>query len=301
MWCLALASALPAMVSCTEEKEHPAPAIYDRDSVSVMVSYGVNTLISDSGVIKYRIVTERWDVNQVRQPSRWTFIKGLFLEQFDEKFHVEAYIQADTAWYYDKMKLWELRGLNPSLRLRMDASEADMTWLHDKHHPAMRLRESAEARLSTDTFALGRVRPDRLMRSLFTDTAYVRRYVDARALMEQLFHVASGIQNHDFDYDLYKIFTRRECYYLWLRNNYEWYVNYGPSPLTGGRQPYTQENLLRNFILTVRPSTITAPRTLNDGSYRHTTSPLCIPAIIWFSLGCQSTEKGVFPRGNACE
>lgn len=110
MWCLALALALPAMVSCTEEKEHPAPAIYDRDSVSVMVSYGVNTLISDSGVIKYRIVTERWDVNQVRQPSRWTFIKGLFLEQFDEKFHVEAYIQADTAWYYDKMKLWELRG-----------------------------------------------------------------------------------------------------------------------------------------------------------------------------------------------
>ena len=110
MWCLALASALPAMVSCTEEKEHPAPAIYDRDSVSVMVSYGVNTLISDSGVIKYRIVTERGDVNQVRQPSRWTFIKGLFLEQFDEKFHVEAYIQADTAWYYDKMKLWELRG-----------------------------------------------------------------------------------------------------------------------------------------------------------------------------------------------
>lgn len=96
--------------SCTEEKEHLAPPIYDRDSVSVMVSYGVNTLISDSGVIKYRIVTERWDVNQIKQPSRWTFIKGLFLEQFDKNFHVAAYIQADTAWYYDKIKLWELRG-----------------------------------------------------------------------------------------------------------------------------------------------------------------------------------------------
>lgn len=107
---LPLLLAASAVVSCSEEKEHPAPAIHDRDSVSVMVSYGVNTLVSDSGVIKYRIVTERWDVNQVRQPSRWTFIKGIFLEQFDEKFHVEAYIQADTAWYYDKMKLWELRG-----------------------------------------------------------------------------------------------------------------------------------------------------------------------------------------------
>ena len=76
----------------------------------MMTSYGVNTLISDSGVIKYKIVTERWDVNTTRNPSRWTFEKGIFLEQFDEKFHVEAYINADTAWYYDQQKLWELRG-----------------------------------------------------------------------------------------------------------------------------------------------------------------------------------------------
>ncbi len=98
------------LFSCTESKEHTAPAIHDRDSVSVMTSYGVNTLISDSGVIKYKIVTERWDVNQIRVPSRWTFEKGIFMEQFDEKFHVQAYIQADTAWYYDTKKLWELRG-----------------------------------------------------------------------------------------------------------------------------------------------------------------------------------------------
>lgn len=98
------------LTSCSEVQEHTAPPIYDRDSVSMMTSYGVNTLISDSGVIKYRIVTERWDVNTVRIPSRWTFEKGVFFEQFDEKFHVQAYIQADTAWYYDQKKLWHLRG-----------------------------------------------------------------------------------------------------------------------------------------------------------------------------------------------
>jgi hypothetical protein len=96
--------------SCTEVQEHIAPAIHDRDSASVMTSYGVNTLISDSGVIKYKIVTERWDVNVVKNPSCWTFEKGVFFEQFDEKFHVEAYIQADTAWYFDQKKLWHLRG-----------------------------------------------------------------------------------------------------------------------------------------------------------------------------------------------
>lgn len=97
------------LASCEGQKEHTAPAVYDRDSASMMISYGINTLISDSGVIKYRIVTERWEVNTVRNPSRWIFEKGLFFEQFDEKFHVQSYIQCDTAYYYDQKKLWELR------------------------------------------------------------------------------------------------------------------------------------------------------------------------------------------------
>ena len=51
--------AVYALISCSEEHEHMAPAIRDRDSVPVMTTYGVNTLISDSGVIKYRIITEQ--------------------------------------------------------------------------------------------------------------------------------------------------------------------------------------------------------------------------------------------------
>jgi hypothetical protein len=98
------------LVSCKEQKEHTAPGISPRDSVAMMISYGVNTLISDSGVIKYRIVAERWEVNTNRNPSRWIFDKGVFLEQFDEKFHVQSYIQADTAYYFDQQRLWELRG-----------------------------------------------------------------------------------------------------------------------------------------------------------------------------------------------
>ena len=101
---------LSLITSCAEAQEHIAAAVNPQDSASVMTTYGVNTLISDSGVIKYRIVTERWDVNTVRQPSRWEFMKGVFFEQFDEQFHVQAYIQADTAWYFDQQRLWKLRG-----------------------------------------------------------------------------------------------------------------------------------------------------------------------------------------------
>lgn len=97
------------LTACGRQVEHTAPPIYPEDSVAIMTSYGVNTLVSDSGVMKYRIVCEEWQVNQNINPSRWIFQKGLFLEQFDQKFHIQSYIQCDTAYYYDKLRLWELR------------------------------------------------------------------------------------------------------------------------------------------------------------------------------------------------
>ena len=122
------------MVACQEQVEHTAPAIHARDSVAVMTSYGVNTLISDSGVIKYRIVTERWEVNSNRNPSRWTFDKGILLEQFDEKFHINSYIQSDTAYYYDQQKVWKLYGRVRILTkdgLRFTSEQ--LTWDQNKH------------------------------------------------------------------------------------------------------------------------------------------------------------------------
>lgn len=122
------------LAACQEKREHIAPAVNPRDSVSMMVSYGVNTLISDSGMMKYRIVAECWEVNQVKDPSRWIFEKGLFLEQFDDKFHVEAYIQCDTAYYFDKQKLWELRG---RVRIRtidgLRFSSEELYWNQTEH------------------------------------------------------------------------------------------------------------------------------------------------------------------------
>ena len=109
--CLVLLTASCAIVSCSEEHEHTAPAIHDHDSVPVMTTYGVNTLISDSGVIKYRIVTEQWDINQNKDnSSRWTFNKGILLTQFDLKKHVVGYIQCDSAVYSDRDRRWQLHG-----------------------------------------------------------------------------------------------------------------------------------------------------------------------------------------------
>ncbi len=96
--------------SCSNEKENLAPAIHEKDSLPTLKNIGTSSLISDSGLIRYRIITEEWLIYDKKNPPYWAFEKGLFIEKFDEKFHVDASIMADTAYYYNIKKLWELRG-----------------------------------------------------------------------------------------------------------------------------------------------------------------------------------------------
>lgn len=96
--------------SCGGRKKELGDAIHERDSLPMMDTRGVTTLISDSGVIRYRINTEEWKVFDRKQPSYWAFEKKIYLEKFDTLFQVEASIEADTAYFFDKKKLWKLIG-----------------------------------------------------------------------------------------------------------------------------------------------------------------------------------------------
>ncbi|MBP1613087.1 MAG: Lipopolysaccharide-assembly, LptC-related [Bacteroidetes bacterium] len=96
--------------SCSGKQKQLGEAITERDSLPMMKTLGVTTLISDSGVTRYRIKTEEWLVFDKKRPSYWAFEKGVYLEKFDSLLHVDASIKADTAYYYDKQKLWKLMG-----------------------------------------------------------------------------------------------------------------------------------------------------------------------------------------------
>ena len=96
--------------SCTEKKRPLAAAILQRDSLPVMKTLEVSTLISDSGITRYRITTKEWTIFDRKNPPYWSFEKGLLLEKFDSTYHVDASIKADTAYYFSDKKLWELKG-----------------------------------------------------------------------------------------------------------------------------------------------------------------------------------------------
>ena len=95
--------------ACSGDNKNLAEAITERDSLPTMKTLGVTTLISDSGITRYKIITEEWEIYDKKNPPYWAFEKGVYLEKFDSLFHIDASIKADTAYYYEKKKLWELR------------------------------------------------------------------------------------------------------------------------------------------------------------------------------------------------
>lgn len=96
--------------SCSGREKNLGEAITERDSLPVMDTRGVTTLVSDSGVTRYRVNAEEWLVFDRKNPPYWAFEKGVYLEKFDSLFQIEASIEADTAYYYNKKELWKLIG-----------------------------------------------------------------------------------------------------------------------------------------------------------------------------------------------
>lgn len=142
----------------------------------------------------------------------------------------------------------KLQSLNPKLRIKNDASYHDMYYMNNEDEKFNKMRTSDEVVAAKTQFQKEHLHPTRLMSTLFNNQDYIKWKIDGDELMNALFELASNMQSHDTDLDLYSIFTKDECYDLWLIENYAWYVSFGPSPLSKGKIPYMEANLLKNIL-----------------------------------------------------
>lgn len=97
-------------ISCGNSNKQLGAAVTSRDSTSVMTTYGVNMLISENGMVRYRVQAEEWKVFDRLKPPFHAIEKGVMLEVLDSAMQVESSIVADTAYDYYEKDLWELRG-----------------------------------------------------------------------------------------------------------------------------------------------------------------------------------------------
>ena len=176
-------------------------------------------------------------------------------ERFPEVFDGDATVDARSTIVIRcilsmENALQQLLVMNPRLRITHDASQHDMYYMNFRDSALRKKMMPTSAEKVFDAFAETKEHPARLMSILFNDTAYVNHHVDTKNLARQLFKLASAAQNTELrrQITLYDIFTDEEIYDFWEKENAWWYIRYGPSPLNGGQQPYSQRNLLRRII-----------------------------------------------------
>lgn len=96
--------------ACSEEKTSMVHREVDGEKVPTMSTRDVVTLISDSGVTRYRITTSLWLVFDEAAEPKWRFPEGLYLEKFDRKYATDATIICDSATFFKNKQLWRLDG-----------------------------------------------------------------------------------------------------------------------------------------------------------------------------------------------
>jgi len=82
----------------------------DASHTPTMLTRNVETLISDSGVTRFRIVTPIWYVYDEADEPYWRFPEGLKLDKYDLFFRKEASVESDSATYLKNKQIWRLDG-----------------------------------------------------------------------------------------------------------------------------------------------------------------------------------------------
>ena len=144
----------------------------------------------------------------------------------------------------------ELKGFSPGLEMHLEASEKYVKYLNwqskesntfadDKHGPWVEEYRK---------FSLAQTRPERMCRSLFSDSIYVLKKVNPSELMWGLYWIIVDMQDIDTTIQLPQVLTNRELFNLWQVINYKFYVD-GANHADGkGACPRKAVPLVKNII-----------------------------------------------------
>lgn len=123
---------LLALASCHRDSKMTADAVLDRASLPGLDASAVTTLISDSGITRYRITTQTWQVFDKAEPVYWEFPDGIYLEKFNTNLEVDTWLRSDYAHYNEETQIWELRGNVQSMNTDSEFFETPQLFWNQK-------------------------------------------------------------------------------------------------------------------------------------------------------------------------
>lgn len=121
------------VIACRKgEMKHRAEAVKDRKTMAVLEGKDVTTLISDSGITRYRITTQTWLVFDKADTPYWEFPDGIYLEKFNPDLEADATVEADYAYYNEPAQRWTLSGNVRAMNLQGEMFETPLLFWDQK-------------------------------------------------------------------------------------------------------------------------------------------------------------------------
>ncbi len=106
---LVVVTLLFSMFSCGGETlDQTSFSVENRSKTPKLKTDSITTLVSDSGITRYRLSALQWMIFDRDTHPYWDFPKGIYVERFDEEYNVDAFVQSDKARYDQTTQIWKL-------------------------------------------------------------------------------------------------------------------------------------------------------------------------------------------------
>ncbi|MFI3296386.1 MAG: LPS export ABC transporter periplasmic protein LptC [bacterium] len=126
-----MTAALVLSSSCSKNKTPITDSVFDKLTPE-LASDSITTIVSDSGIIRYRIKAEHWNVYDKADTPYWDFPKGLRFERFNESYDIDAEIEAQRAIYYSELEVWKLNDSVRAMNLNGEKFETEELYWDQK-------------------------------------------------------------------------------------------------------------------------------------------------------------------------
>ena len=236
-------------LSKADTYEMPHKLLASADSLGKLTSLGHEVLMRLDKICQG--AHERWgELTELGASQQRNIIRRMverFPDVFADRADIDARSTTNNACILSmEYAMMQLSKMQLSVKIHHNTTRRDMNYLNRLDQ----LKMDSVSQVAFNTFSRKYENSDRLARMLFNDMAFIRQSVNVRQLNDCLFQLASNIQDTELRnrLTLYDLFTDEELYDYWTKENVRWYVSGGACAVNGGKQPYSQGNLLHKII-----------------------------------------------------
>ena len=97
----------------------------ERHEIPSLKEYDIITIISDSGITRYRLTSQELLVYDKASEPHSIFPQGVYLERFDQNYNIDAHLTANRAKYFEQKALWQLNDSVKIVNLEGEIFETD--------------------------------------------------------------------------------------------------------------------------------------------------------------------------------